>query len=67
MMDFPGISTFVKMGIFREKMVIFDNTFGSKNTVATLPRQEFYEELALLRRVTMLRASYCDNSAAAEK
>ena len=33
MMDFPGISTFVKMGIFREKMVILDNTFGSKNTV----------------------------------
>ena len=67
MMDFPGISTFVKTGIFREKMVILDNTFGSKNTVATLPRQVFYEELALLRRVTMLRASYCDNSAAAEK
>ena len=33
MMDFPGILTFVKTGIFREKMVILDNTFGSKNTV----------------------------------
>ena len=33
MMDFPGISTFVKTGIFREKMVILDNTFGSENTV----------------------------------
>ena len=33
MMDFPGISTFVKTGIFKEKMVILDNTFGSKNTV----------------------------------
>ena len=33
MMDFPGISTFVEMGIFREKIVILDNTFGSENTV----------------------------------
>ena len=60
MMDFPEISTFVKMGIFREKMVILI-------ALATLLRQVFYEELALLRRMTMLRASYCDNSAMAEK
>ena len=70
MMDFPGISTFVKTGIFREKMVILITLLAPKTqliTVATLLRQVFYEELALLRSVTMLRASYCDNSAAAEK
>jgi len=33
MMGFPGISTFVKMGIFRKKMVILDNTFGFENTI----------------------------------
>ena len=29
-MDFPGILTFVKMGIFIAKMVTLDNTFGSE-------------------------------------
>ena len=32
-MDFSRISTFVKMGIFREKMVTLDNTFGSEKPV----------------------------------
>ena len=32
-MDFPGILTFVKMGIFIEKMVTHDNSFGSEKTV----------------------------------
>ena len=47
MMDFPGIQTFVKMGIFIEKMITLDTTYGSEKTVTTaaaLHGQVFYQE-----------------------
>ena len=39
MMDFPGIQTFVKMGIFMEKAITPDDTFGYKMAVPSLSCQ----------------------------
>ena len=52
-MDFPGILTFVKMGIFIEKMVTIDNIFGSEKTVKS--------------QLLLCLGKYCIKSSAVEK
>jgi hypothetical protein len=59
MMDFPGISSFVKMGIFKEKFIQLDNTLALKrqlnrsyhSALASIPSKANVVEKSYILRV----------------